>query len=79
MQCPEAALLWPDLATEWLPETEAPATVVTRNILLLFFLQYKFHVIRNTSLSLQPENYLMCFLESEVGKTFLDMRRNEIQ
>jgi hypothetical protein len=37
MQCPEAALLWPDLATEWPPETEAPVTVVTRNILLLVF------------------------------------------
>jgi hypothetical protein len=28
MQCPEAALLWTDLATEWLPETKAPTTVV---------------------------------------------------
>jgi hypothetical protein len=51
MRCPEAVLLWPDLATEWLPETGAPATIVTRNILLLF-LQYKLHVIRNISLSL---------------------------
>jgi hypothetical protein len=78
MQCPEAALLWPDLAIEWLPETEVPATVVTRHILLLF-LRYKLHAMRKTSFSLQPGNYLMCFLESEVGKTFLDMRRNEIQ
>jgi hypothetical protein len=42
--CPEVALPWTDLATEWLPETEAPATTVTTNMLLFL---YKLHVMRH--------------------------------
>jgi hypothetical protein len=37
MQCPEAALQWSGLATEWLPETEAPVTAVTKNSFLFLF------------------------------------------
>ena len=38
-QCPEAALQWSGLAREWLPETEAPVTAVTKySFLFSFFL-----------------------------------------
>jgi hypothetical protein len=53
MLYPEAALLLTDLATEWLPETEVPVTVVTTNILLFL---HKLQVMRNISLSFQPGN-----------------------